>query len=598
MLMRAFRRTFWLAPALLMLSAMLPSQSPAAAAPTQPDTISYWGMNLYLTKRERLSNDDNLGLLADTAQSAGVAWTREELPWDLIEQRNNRFGGVYDAALKQTADKGFGIIGMLLTTPAWARDSDCRPTGPAYWCPPGDVQEYAQFAAWMVERYDGDGVKDALGSPRIAAWELWNEPNDTLLWPDLGDDPNARKRRYGEMLVAAYAAIKAADPTALVLIGGVYIFDGGCAGGVCDGLNFLNGAGGVFQQVPDARYAFDVFSIHPYIPTVRPDDPAIPPVITVEGRISNSRAWLDDGVGRPDAPIWVTEMGWCTAPGTCPAGVQVSEDAQADYLVRSMVIAQQSGVQHTSWFQFEDAFDDDGREWSNAAIVRNFDGSSYPAKPAYHAYRTLALTLGSAAPAGPGPLHQHVHNPRADRGDSGIYDYRYVQGSAVIDVLWRPTSSGAVSFPVEAGKQVTLVDRDGARHTPSLVNGAAHVEVGERPIFIVQSGPPSLQVSPARVEILAELGTAPNAMLVSIANRGGGPLLWTATTNIPWLRLSPSSGAAPGALRVTANTSGMTIGEYSGSMTIATDAGGTITLPVTLRIVSTLHRTYLPFTGR
>ena len=130
------------------------------------------------------------------------------------------------------------------------------------------------------------------------------------------------------------------------------------------------------------------------------------------------------------------------------------------------------------------------------------------------------------------------------------------------------------------------------------MNGAAHVEVGERPIFIIQSGPSSLRVSPARVEILAELGTAPNAMLVSIANRGGGPLPWTATTNIPWLRLSPGSGAAPGALRVTANTSGMTIGEYSGSMTIATDAGGTITLPVTLRIVATLHRTYLPFAGR
>jgi hypothetical protein len=218
--------------ALLFLLAGLPERAPAAGQQSRvflplvmgpPSPISYWGMNLYLTKVERRSAGDNLPLLADLAAQAGVQWTREELVWSLIEPDDGAFKPIYDSSLSLADSKGFNIIGMLLTTPEWARDPACRPARESYWCPPADVRTFAQFAAWMVERYDGDGFQDAPGSPRIAAWEIWNEPNDTGNWPEIGTDPNARKRRYGEMLVAANQAIKAADSTALVLIGGTNI---------------------------------------------------------------------------------------------------------------------------------------------------------------------------------------------------------------------------------------------------------------------------------------------------------------------------------------------------------------------------------------
>lgn len=261
-----------LAALLAILCSALLIEPPLRASATQPASISYWGLNAYLTKRERANTGDNIAALSDAASAAGVHWTREELPWDLIEQQRGQRSGLYDASLRLAADHGFGIIGMLLTTPSWARDGSCQAPGPTYWCPPADVNDYASFAAWMTERYDGDGNADAPGSPRIAAWEIWNEPNDELLWPNIGGDANVRKLRYGQMLVAAYNAIKAADPSALVLTGGTYIYDGGCYQ-VCDGLNFFNAGGGVFPQVPAAKQAFDVFSIHPYISTDRPDAP-------------------------------------------------------------------------------------------------------------------------------------------------------------------------------------------------------------------------------------------------------------------------------------------------------------------------------------
>jgi hypothetical protein len=486
--------------ALAMLALLILGAVPAAGQPAeraylpaifmppavaQPAAASYWGMNLYLSKRERRTAGDNLPALADLAYAAGVRWTREELPWDLIEPSNGSFSTVYDANLRLAAEKGFGIIGMLLTTPAWARDAAC-PTN--FWCPPADPAEFAQFAAWMVERYDGDGVSDAPGSPRIAYWEIWNEPNDTALWPDIAGGANARKLRYGQMLVAAYSAIKAADPTAKVLIGGVYIYDGSCAGGVCDGFNFLNADGGVFKQVPAARQAFDIFAIHPYIPDRRPDEPSIPRIITVEGRIRNTRSWLNDpAVGRADAPIWVSEIGWCTATGACPGGAQVSEAQQANYLVRSMVIAQQSGAQHLSWFQFEDAFDNPGRTWGNAAIVRQLSGGTYPLKPAYSAYQALATALADATPAGPGPLHSHVYDPANPFvGSGGTYDYRYTRGGQTIDVLWRPSDSLAVSLPVAAGLPVVRVGIDGSRTALAPAGGAVALTLSEQPVIIVQ----------------------------------------------------------------------------------------------------------------
>lgn len=453
--------------------------------PAQPSAASFWGMNLYLSKRERRSAGDNLGALADLARAAGVAWTREELPWDLIEPSDDQFSTVYDADLRLAAEKGLGIVGMLLTTPAWARDGACPSS---FWCPPASVAEYAEFAGWMVERYDGDGRDDAPGSPRVAYWQIWNEPNDPALWPAVGGE-SGRRLRYGQLLVAAYGAIKAADPTAQVVIGGTYIYDGSCAGGVCDGFNFLNADGGVFRQVPAARQAFDIFAVHPYIPTDQPDAPGIPRVITLEGRLRTARSWLNDAaVGRPDAPLWVTELGWCTAPGACPGGAAIGEDQQAAYLARALVIAQQSGVEHLSWFQFEDAFNSPGRLWANAAIVRQYDGATYPAKPAYTAYKTLAAQLAGATPTGTGPLNTHRYdagNPLG--GGGGIYDYRYTRGAALIDVIWSPDTPGAARMPVGPGRTVVRVGLDGAATTLTPLNGAVDLTISGTPFIIVQT---------------------------------------------------------------------------------------------------------------
>ena len=85
------------------------------------------------------------------------------------------------------------------------------------------IAEWKEFVKRLVERYDGDGVDDALGSPKIKYWEGWNEPN---YWSSGGGFwCQAWPHAYGSMDMAHliklqkafYEAVKEADPTALVI---------------------------------------------------------------------------------------------------------------------------------------------------------------------------------------------------------------------------------------------------------------------------------------------------------------------------------------------------------------------------------------------
>jgi len=205
-------------------------------------TWSFFGMDMYLSGPDRTESE--VDALLTHAQTIGVKWSREELAWAIYDQPWGP--GYYDDRLSTIYDDGFGIIGILLTTPPWARKPECS-SSPL--CPPADPQDFADFAADIVERYDGDKYNDAPGSPRVAYWEIWNEPDQPAVWlpaPDAAE--------YTQMLCAAYPAIKAADPTATVLIGGLTDWDTVGRDGFGDQV-VANGGWG----------CFDVVSFHPFM---------------------------------------------------------------------------------------------------------------------------------------------------------------------------------------------------------------------------------------------------------------------------------------------------------------------------------------------
>lgn len=567
------------------------AQSEAAVLPfAQADaqiggaTAPFFGSNLYLTGLERNDRDDREALAA-LAAAGGARWSREEFVWAEIGRYEGRYLTFYDRHLRTLARNGFGITGMLVTTPKWARQPRCREA--TYYCPPADVGQFAAFARWVVERYDGDGHDDARDSPRVAAWEIWNEPNFAETWP-------GSPAEYAALLIAGYTAIKQADPTALVLMGGVYVFDGGR-----DGLSFLDQ---VFAANNNSWNAFDILSIHPYLPTVAPDDGSTLRLVTLEGRVRTAQSRLAAWAARyggATRPLWVTEVGWCTASAFCKGSEALSQQRQASYLARSTALLKALGVAHMDWFQFEDKFDGGSQaKWGDMAIVAD-RAAGYAPKLAYAAYRTAAAQLGAASFAGYGPLHTHRYDTTKlyARDGGGRYHlvFREADGDRV-DVLWQTTGTSSVALPLEAPPgRVALFDRDGGSSQPLLRDGAAQLTVSDQPLYLRQDALPRLD-TPSAVVFLLETGAqTPQQVQFALRNTGGGSFAWRVEGLPPWLQAEPAAGEAPGSTTLRLNPALLPASGAEATLLVrAVPEGGERQVQVRVVVAGRVYRYGLP----
>lgn len=539
---------------LLALACALAAAAPGGAQPpapaAQPAAPGLFGMNTYFTGLERNTRDGEAGVatLIGRGRAIGAAWAREELSWGNLERlgKGRWSWSPYDQRLLAAAQAGYGIVGMLLTTPAWARVPDCEARRLAYagrgvvaldyWCPPARPQDFADYVSAVVERYDGDGNADAPGSPRVAAWQIWNEPNAWETWP-------GTPAEYAAILEAGYAAAKAADPSAIVATGGLYVLDSAWQddAGHSDGLRFLDAA---LAARPAIWRSLDALAVHPYMPDVAPDQSGLYGAVTLWGRLRTARAWADERTARyggAPKPLWVSELGWSTcsaAESDCYAGASAgaalaegapapagwrltlgpsasgayraepceggpvacaaqlaaeagpaalvgkTEQQQANYLARSYGIAAALGVRHLSWFQLEDKFDGAERNfWEEAAIYRAA-ALGYAPKPAAAAYAALAAQLGGAAYEGPGPLHTFAHAPTQPSPVARFHLRFRAADGAIVHMLWRNAGAEEVALPLAGAEAPQVFSRDGAALPARVEGGALRLGVGEAPVYV------------------------------------------------------------------------------------------------------------------
>ena len=138
----------------------------------------------------------------DEMQAMGVNTVRIGIPWAGI----NPVPGYYDWSqsdyMINAADaRGMGVLAVIVTTPGWATD----PSSPGVYGHPASAATFGEFAGLAAERYAG----------KVGAYEIWNEPNAAMFYA-----PQPDPAGYTQLLQAAYPAIKAADPDAIV-VGGV-----------------------------------------------------------------------------------------------------------------------------------------------------------------------------------------------------------------------------------------------------------------------------------------------------------------------------------------------------------------------------------------
>jgi len=314
----------------------------------------------------------------DRAKQAGAAILRVDVGWSSIEQAgddqwNQWYLNKLDAVVDKAEARGLKLLLTFWETPCWesTAPADLKQNCEGDWWDrkvqryaPADANEYAEALAYTVSRYKG----------RVAAWEIWNEPNH----PDYfkADDVVAR---YADMVKAGYPAAKAADPQATILAGSLADADFDFTQKLLD-----RGVGG----------NFDAWSVHPYSGDRSPLDPG--PDRWIQNSFVRGVPAVRDTLLRAgqDKPLWLTEFGWSTCTlRTGPSYANcVDPEKQAQYLTLAYnQMRTWNYVQVGIWFNIQDTSDAADDRVENYGLLR-YDGS---AKLAYTAFATAARDVSS-----------------------------------------------------------------------------------------------------------------------------------------------------------------------------------------------------------
>jgi Cellulase (glycosyl hydrolase family 5) len=161
----------------------------------------------------------------DLVIQSGAYWVRRNsLMWSAVEstegQRNWGAVASLEGEIQAASEQGLQVILVVGSTPTWAQ------MDPGYFCGPilpGKIPAFAQFMYDVVDRYSASPYN-------VKYWELGNEPDidPSLVNPDSqygcwGDKSDIfyGGGYYAEMLKQVYPQIKAANPDAQVLVGGL-----------------------------------------------------------------------------------------------------------------------------------------------------------------------------------------------------------------------------------------------------------------------------------------------------------------------------------------------------------------------------------------
>lgn len=406
----------------------------------------------------QLTTDRGLRLMS----VSGTAWVRRNaLEWKHIEPQ--RGGGyrwdhpitrIIEEDMLTASQLGVNLIVVIRGSPRWAtapHNADCAPINPNHY------QDFARFMAEVVRRYSGPPYN-------VRYWEIGNEPDAPVFQDDsvfgcwgITDDPYYGGRAYGEMLKVVYPAIKAANPNAIVLNGGLLLDrpyrpeDPASLPG-----RFFEGV-----LVAGAGSAFDTVSFHAYTFWRIPGQGDLGP------RVDWRPAYLRELMRRygvPEKPLLRTE-GALLCPGEITPECRW---AQADYLSRLFTRSLRDGLAANIWYVY------DSDSYHNTALIE--PGDVLVPRPGYFAYRHASRTLAGARYLG-----------RLEGVPDDVEGYVLRRGAEHIVVVWSDEPR-LVAVPLPASGRVSCTNRDGGPVDCPLEGNTA--------LVAVQTGATYLQIRP------------------------------------------------------------------------------------------------------
>jgi hypothetical protein len=423
--------------------------------------------------------EESFPTLIAALKDIGTEGTRIYFQWKEVEPTQPILGTPrydrekwdwYDERLGQLGEAGLEIIVTIAETPSWAADPPC---GPLY---SYRLDEYARFLSDLVNRYK-------LPPYNVKYWEIMNEPDSVIdfgggfgCFGDFGSE-------YAQTLSVASQAIKAADPDAVVLQGGIAYdwfteYDGPFNRYFSD--DVMSAGGGDY---------FDVLNFH-YFPDFHEEWERWDP--NSEDR---QNGWLEpptcgdyfDGLGQEyeaggidliakashyvnrmstcfsiDKPVWVTEIsehGYEGNPGSLAQ--------QARYVIQGNVRGLAAGVEKLVWFALVTP---------NNIYEQGLLYDDFSPKPAFYAYKTLISELEG-----------FDYSQTLDVEDVEAYVFESSIGDEKV-VAW-----GNNTFTFTSVSQLRVVDRDGTvtwitDGGPGDLDGTQNnyivIQISSEPVFI------------------------------------------------------------------------------------------------------------------
>ncbi len=264
-----------------------------------------------------------------SAANLGVGWIKEQIDWNSVEYARGLYRwGELDHLVAEAQQHGLKILFSVARAPGFSRPEPVEEDGP-----PSDFTIFRDFMHALSTRYQG----------RVAAYELWNEPNLKREWR--GFDLSAAK--FVELVKAGAAGVRAGDPDAIIISGAPAVT------GIDDKINAIDDRVFLREMVAaGVGDAVDAIGVHPYGAANPPDERAADATHLRSNYNNHPSFFFLDTIedyhqilsqANIDKPLWVTEFGWPSIENFGKVDTtgweyarDVTEADQAAYLLRAI----------------------------------------------------------------------------------------------------------------------------------------------------------------------------------------------------------------------------------------------------------------------
>lgn len=219
----------------------------------------------------------------------GITSIRFDISWSSLQPNDSKHynWAPYDTLIHKAIHSGISSLVILDYTPVWARQKKCAET---QMCPPKDNQQFADYAAAVVKRYESQGVN---------TYEIWNEQNSVQFW-----QPYPSPEAYQKLLHATAVTMRDQSKNITILTGGMSpAGDPSEAIAPRDYLKRLYDAG--------AKNDFDGIAFHPYTSPFIVGQSEATNWDLMDTGTDNLRSTMD-AESDSAKKIWITEYGAAT----------------------------------------------------------------------------------------------------------------------------------------------------------------------------------------------------------------------------------------------------------------------------------------------